>query len=280
MSEVRKVAIITGASQGLGEGIVNGFRARGYGVVATSRSIQSSTDSNLLTVAGDIGDPETGRRLVAAALENFGRIDTLVNNASIFIGKAFTDYTEEDYRLKLKTNLDGFFTTQAVIPVMLEQGTGHVVQITASTAEFAHLASPAFIATLTRGGMNSATKSLAIEYATCGIRVNAVAPGVIRTPMHDPKIVDQLAPAREGKALIAHQLPLNSAVFGTEATAAAWHDKPTFYAISAKDQMIPQEAEAMFAQRMNAQTITLQSSHASPVWHPTEVAALIEHAAP
>ena len=193
MSNIKKVAIVTGASQGIGEGIVNGFRARGYGVVATSRSILPSSEPDLVTVAGDIGDPDTGKRLVAAALEKFGRIDTLVNNAGIFIGKSFTDYTEEDYRLKLKTNLDGFFfATQAVIPVMLEQGSGHIVQITASTAEFASSRSPAMIAMLTKGGMNSATKSLAIEYATRGIRVNAVAPGVIRTPMHSPEIIGQL----------------------------------------------------------------------------------------
>ncbi|WP_033748305.1 SDR family NAD(P)-dependent oxidoreductase [Pantoea sp. NGS-ED-1003] len=194
MSDIKKVAIVTGASQGMGQSIVKAFRARGYAVVATSRSIQPSSEPDLITVAGDIGDPETSKRLVAAAMQKFGRVDTLVNNAGIFIGKAFTDYTEEDYRLKLKTNLDGFFfTTQAVIPIMLEQGSGHVVQITASTAEFASSRSPAFIAMLTKGGMNSATKSLAIEYASRGIRVNAVAPGVIRTPMHNPAIVEQLA---------------------------------------------------------------------------------------
>jgi NAD(P)-dependent dehydrogenase (short-subunit alcohol dehydrogenase family) len=194
MSNIKKVAIVTGASQGMGEGIVNGFRARGYGVVATSRSIQPSTDPDLVTVAGDIGDSATGERLVAAAIDRFGRIDTLVNNAGIFIGKPFTEYTEADYRLKIKTNLDGFFfTTQQVIPVMLNQGSGHVVQITASTAEFASSRSPAMIAMLTKGGMNSATKSMAIEYAPRGIRVNAVAPGVIRTPMHDPEIVEKLA---------------------------------------------------------------------------------------
>jgi NAD(P)-dependent dehydrogenase (short-subunit alcohol dehydrogenase family) len=193
MSDISKVAIVTGASQGMGEGIVAGFRSRGYGVVATSRLIRPSDDPGLVTVAGDIGDPATAGRLVAAAVERFGRIDTLVNNAGIFIGKPFVDYTEEDYRLKLKTNLDGFyFTTQAVVPVMLEQGSGHIVQITASTAEFASSRSPAFIAMLTKGGMNAATKSLAIEYAARGIRVNAVAPGVIRTPMHDPKTVEQL----------------------------------------------------------------------------------------
>ena len=190
----KKVAIVTGASQGMGEGIVAGFRARGYGVVATSRSIQPSADPDLVTIAGDVGDPNTGKRLVAAALNSFGRIDTLVNNAGIFIGKPFTEYTEEDYRLKLRTNLDGFFfTTQQVIPVMLKQGSGHVVQITASTAEFASSLSPALIAMLTKGGMNSATKSLAIEYVKRGIRVNAVAPGVIKTPMHSPEDYDALA---------------------------------------------------------------------------------------
>lgn len=193
MSDTKKVAIVTGASQGLGEGIVRGFRARGYGVIATSRSIQPSTDPDLVTVAGDIGDPETGKRLVAAALETFGRVDTLVNNAGIFIGKPFTEYTEEDYRLKLRTNLDGFFfTTQQVVPVMVKQGSGHIVQITASTAEFASSLSPAFIAMLTKGGMNAATKSLAIEYVKQGIRVNAVAPGVIRTPMHAAEDIDSL----------------------------------------------------------------------------------------
>ncbi len=194
MSDIQKIAIVTGASQGLGEGIVQGFRARRYGVVATSRSIRPSTDRDLVTVAGDIGDPETGRRLVAAALERFGRIDTLVNNAGIFIGKSFTDYTEEDYRLKLKTNLDGFFfATRQVVPVMLEQGRGHLVQITASTAEFASSRSPAVLAMLTKGGLNAATRALAIEYATQGIRVNAVAPGVIRTPMHEAADDDALA---------------------------------------------------------------------------------------
>jgi NAD(P)-dependent dehydrogenase (short-subunit alcohol dehydrogenase family) len=194
MPDIKKVAVVTGASQGLGEGIVKAFRARGYGVVATSRSIQPSTDPDLVTIAGDIGDPGTGKHVVAAALEAFGRVDTLVNNAGVFIGKPFTDYTEEDYRLKLRTNLDGFFfTTKQVIPVMLTQGSGHVVQITASTAEFASSHFPAILAMLTKGGLNSATRALAIEYATRGIRVNAVAPGVIKTPMHSPETYEFLA---------------------------------------------------------------------------------------
>ena len=194
MVSTKRIAVVTGASQGLGEGIVRAFRARGYGVVATSRSIRPSTDPDLVTVAGDIGDPDTGKRVVAAALERFGRIDTLVNNAGIFIGKPFTDYTEEDYRLKLRTNLDGFFfTTRQVIPVMLAQGSGHIVQITASTAEFASSHAPAVLAMLTKGGLNSATRALAIEYARRGVRVNAVAPGVIKTPMHAPEKYELLA---------------------------------------------------------------------------------------
>ncbi len=222
MSEIKKVAVVTGASQGLGEGILQGFRDRGYGVVATSRSIQPSIDPNLVTVAGDIGDSDTGKRVVAAALERFGRIDTLVNNAGVFIGKPFKDYTEEDYRLMLRTNLDGFFfTTQQVIPVMLEQDGGHVVQITASTAEFASSRSPAVLAMLTKGGLNSATRALAIEYVKQGIRVNAVAPGVIRTPMHSSDNYELLAALhpmnRMGEVadIVRAVLYLEDAVFST-----------------------------------------------------------------
>ena len=194
MSEISKVAVVTGAGQGLGEGIVTAFRARGYGIVANSRSIGPSTDADFVTVAGDIGDPDTGRRVVAAALERFGRIDTLVNNAGVFFGGPFTDYTEEQYRLILRTNLDGFFfTTQQVIPVMLRQGSGHVVQITASTADFASSKSPSVLAALTKGGLNAATRSLAIEYAARGIRANAIAPGVMKTPMHSPEKHGRLA---------------------------------------------------------------------------------------
>jgi NAD(P)-dependent dehydrogenase (short-subunit alcohol dehydrogenase family) len=220
--DIKKVAIVTGASQGLGEGIVQGFLERGYGVVATSRSIKPSEDPNLITVAADIGDPKTGKLLVTAALDGFGRIDTLVNNAGILIAKPFTDYTEEDYRLKLKTNLDGFFfTTQAVVPVMLQQGSGHVVQITATTAEFSSSRFAVVLAPLTKGALNSATKSLAIEYATSGLRFNAVAPGVIRTPMHDPKNLDYLASTHpmnkmgEVEDIVRAVLYLEDAAFST-----------------------------------------------------------------
>jgi len=186
MSEIdRKVAVVTGASQGLGAGIVEAYRSRGYRVVATSRSIQPSTDPDVLTVAGDIGDPATGRKVIEAALAAFGRVDTLVNNAGIFIASPFTDYTDDQYRAMLATNLNGFFhITQHAIAAMEKQGGGHIVQITTTLAEQANSNVPSVLASLTKGGLNAATRSLAIEYAGRGIRVNAVSPGVIKTPMH------------------------------------------------------------------------------------------------
>jgi NAD(P)-dependent dehydrogenase (short-subunit alcohol dehydrogenase family) len=194
MSEHRKVAIVTGASQGLGAGIVKAFRQRGYRVVATSRSIQPSDDPDLLTVAGDIGDPATGKKVVDAALAAFGCIDTLVNNAGIFTASPFTDYSAEQYRANLSTNLDGFFfITQAAIAAMEKQGSGHVVQITTTLAEQANAQVPSVLASLTKGGLNAATRSLAIEYAARGIRVNAVSPGIIKTPMHAPEAHQALA---------------------------------------------------------------------------------------
>lgn len=201
MSEVdRKVAVVTGASQGLGAGIVEAYRSRGYRIVATSRSIQPSTDPDVLTVAGDIGDPATGRKVIEAALAAFGRVDTLVNNAGIFIASPFTDYTDDQYRAMLATNLNGFFhITQHAIAAMEKQGGGHIVQITTTLAEQANSNVPSVLASLTKGGLNAATRSLAIEYAGRGIRVNAVSPGVIKTPMH----------AQETHASLAALHPVN-----------------------------------------------------------------------
>ncbi|MGY3444424.1 MULTISPECIES: SDR family NAD(P)-dependent oxidoreductase [unclassified Bradyrhizobium] len=194
MGAEQKVAIVTGASQGLGEAIVKGYRDRNYRVVANSRSIKPSTDNDVLAVAGDIGDPEVADRIVKQALGRFGRIDTLVNNAGIFIAKPFTDYADQDYASILATNLNGFFyITRRVAKEMVKQGSGHIVQITTSLVDHANSNVPSVLASLTKGGLNAATKSLAIEYAARGIRVNAVAPGVIKTPMHASETHDFLA---------------------------------------------------------------------------------------
>ena len=149
-----KVAVITGASQGIGAGLVDAYRKLGYGVVATSRGIAASEDPNVVTVRGDIADPVTAERVVAAGLERFGRIDTLVNNAGIFVGKPFTEYTQEDYEAVTGVNLAGFFRiTQLAIEQMVRQGGGHVVQITTSLVDHASSAVPSVLASLTKGGL-------------------------------------------------------------------------------------------------------------------------------
>jgi NAD(P)-dependent dehydrogenase (short-subunit alcohol dehydrogenase family) len=181
----QKVAIVTGASRGIGAGIVEGYRKHGYAVVATSRSIPTSDDPQVHTVRGDLADPQTAERVVDAALERFGRIDTLVNNAGMFLAKPFTAYTDDDFAAMVGLNLAGFFgiTRRAVAP-MLEQGAGHVLTITTSLVDHALSAVPSVLASLTKGGLDAATRSLAVEYAGTGVRVNAVSPGIIKTPMH------------------------------------------------------------------------------------------------
>ena len=194
MGTEQKVVIITGASQGFGAGLVKAYRDRNYRVVANSRSIKPSADPDVLTVAGDVADPKTADRIVQEALARFGRIDTLINNAGIFIAKPFVDYTEEDYASILAINLGGFFRlTKRVAAEMLKQGSGHIVQITTSLIDHANSNVPSVLASLTKGGLSAATKSLAIEYAKKGIRVNAVAPGIIKTPMHAPETHEFLA---------------------------------------------------------------------------------------
>lgn len=180
-----KVVIVTGASQGLGEGIARGYRERGWRVVGVSRSIAPADEPDWLTVAGDVGDPATAKAVAARTLDRFGRIDTLVNNAGVFIGEAFTDYSDEQYRQILATNLDGFFhMTRHALPAMVRNGGGHVVQIVTTLAEHANAEFPSVLASLTKGGLAAATRSLAIEYAARGIRANAISPGIIKTPMH------------------------------------------------------------------------------------------------
>lgn len=189
MSTTPRVAIITGASQGIGEALVAGYRKLGYAVVANSRTIAASDDPMVLDVAGDIAQPGVGQRLVDAAVERFGRVDTVVNNAGIFIAKPFTDYTDEDYDAVTGVNSRGFFElTRAAIRTMAAQGDGgHVVTISTSLVDHANSQVPSVLASLTKGGLNAATKALAIEYGSRGIRANAVALGIIRTPMHAPE---------------------------------------------------------------------------------------------
>ena len=189
----RRVAIITGGSQGIGASLVAAYRRQGWAVVANARTIKPAQDPDVLTVEGDITEPATADRIIGGALERFGRIDTLVNNAGVYISKPFTDYTAEDYALVVGVNLTGFFwLTQRVIAEMLKRYGGHVVNISATLAEVASSSAPSVLAALTKGGLASATRSLAVEYASRGIRVNAVSPGIIQTPMHPPDSYDQL----------------------------------------------------------------------------------------
>jgi NAD(P)-dependent dehydrogenase (short-subunit alcohol dehydrogenase family) len=181
-----KVAIITGASQGIGAGIAKAYRELGYDVIATARSIESSADSAIVAVPGDIADPDTAERIVDEAVKRFGRIDTLINNAGIYIGKPFTDYTLEDFNALIAVNLAGFFhiTTRA-IKHMLDRGAGHIVNVSTTLVEYADSTTPAALQTLTKGGLVAVTRSLAIEYASRGLRVNAVSLGVIKTRPND-----------------------------------------------------------------------------------------------
>jgi len=192
--EPQKVAIVTGASQGIGAGTAAAFVRAGYAVVATSRSIHPSGEPDVVTVPGDIAEAETAQRVVEQALDRFGRIDTLINNAGIFIGRPFTDYTRDDFDAMIAVNLAGFFhITQRAIEQMVNQGSGHVVNITTSLVDHARSASPSALTSLTKGGLDAVTRSLAIEYAARGVRVNALALGVIKTPTHDPASYEAMA---------------------------------------------------------------------------------------
>lgn len=186
MNTTQKVAVVTGASQGIGAAVVTAYRKLGYAVVANSRSIASSGDPGILTVPGDLAEPGVGAHVAEQAVARFGRIDTLINNAGIFIAKPFTDYTGEDYDAITGVNLRGFFevSRRAVAAMLSQDGGGHVVNISTSLIDHANSQVPSALASLTKGGLNAVTKSLATEYAGRGIRVNALALGIIRTPMH------------------------------------------------------------------------------------------------
>jgi NAD(P)-dependent dehydrogenase (short-subunit alcohol dehydrogenase family) len=190
---MQKVAIVTGASQGIGAGVVAGFRRARYAVVGNSRSIDSADEFDYVTVQGNIAEADTARRVVDRALDRFGRIDSLINVAGIFIGKPFSEYTVDDYTRITAVNLAGFFhITQVALQQMAIQGGGHVVNITTSIVDRPSSKRPSALVSLTKGGLAAVTRSLAIEYASRGVRVNAVAPGIIRTPVHDPASYDGL----------------------------------------------------------------------------------------
>ena len=192
---LRKVVIVTGASQGIGAGLVEGFRSMGYAVVGSSRSIDHSDAPDFITVKGDIAEVETAQMIVEQAVNRFGRVDSLINNAGIFISKPFTDYTLEDYLAITAVNLTGFFhITQAVIRQILAQGTGgHIVNITTSLVDQAQSENPSALVSLTKGGLAAVTRSLAIEYASRGVRFNAVSLGVIQNPLYDAASYEGLA---------------------------------------------------------------------------------------
>ena len=196
-----KTIIITGASSGIGFAIARAYLQRGDNVVANARTLerlqaaagQLGQPANLLLVPGDVAEPATAQRLVAAAVERFGQVDVLVNNAGIFTARPFTEYTPEDVQALVDTNLKGFFfTSQAAAAHMRERRAGHIVNITASIAHQPLKSVPAALPVLIKGGINQATKALALELAQHNIQVNAVAPGIVDTPLYTPEMHDFL----------------------------------------------------------------------------------------
>ena len=210
MLDKHKVAVITGASKGIGAQLLRGFREIGYGVVANSRSISTSDaggDEMILAADGDVASPDTAERIVRGAMQRFGRIDTLVNNAGVFIPKPFIDYSGTDFATMTAVNLAGFFhVTQKAASCMLRAGSGHIVNITATIAEQPVASLPAALAALTKGGLNAVARSLAIEYAGRGIRVNAVGPGAVVTPINRAWIDNPKA-----KAEVESHIPMGRA---------------------------------------------------------------------
>ena len=203
MNSQRKTAIVTGASQGIGAGIVKAFLERGFNVVANSRKVTQSTEiaalDRVALVDGHIGEPATAARIVETSLSRFKSIDVLVNNAGIFFTKPFTDYTAGDFKSLVSTNLEGFLNvTQLAVKQMLAQKTGgSIVTITAALARNPIRGVPAAVPMITKGGLETITQHLAMEYAKDGIRVNAVAPGAVTTPLHrnTPKdVLESLSP--------------------------------------------------------------------------------------
>jgi NAD(P)-dependent dehydrogenase (short-subunit alcohol dehydrogenase family) len=197
MGGTQKTAIVTGASQGIGAGLVEAFLKRGYNVVANSRNIVKTNpfpaSPNLALVGGDIGDPKTAANIADTAVARFGRIDVLINNAGIFIPKPFTGYTTEEFNALVSTTLAGFlYVTQFSVKQMLKQKSGSIVNISTTLVDQPIAGVGASVQVMVKGGLNAVTRALAIEYAKDGIRVNTIAAGVINTPMHTPETLEFL----------------------------------------------------------------------------------------
>src|SRR3954469_6680665 len=192
-ADAPRVAIVTGASQGLGAGLAAGFRRAGYAVVGTARTMPRSADDGYVVVQGDIADAETARRVVGQAVDRFGRVDTLVNNAGIYLGKPFTEYTLADYAAITSVNLAGFFhVTQLAIARMVDQGSGHVANVSTSLVDHADSERPSALPALTKGGLVAVSRSLAIEYASRAVGVTAASLGGIRTSEDGAAAYEQL----------------------------------------------------------------------------------------
>ena len=197
MADIRKAAIVTGASQGIGAGLVDAFLNRGYSVVANARNISKANpfpaSANLALVDGDIGDPKTAATIVDTAVSRFGRIDVLINNAGIFIPKGFTEYTREDFDALVSTTLGGFlYVSQLAVEQMLKQKSGNIVNISTTLVDHPVAGVPVTVQVMAKGSLDAVTRALAMEYAKDGIRVNTVALGVIKTPMHKPEAYEFL----------------------------------------------------------------------------------------
>lgn len=197
MASTRKTAIVTGASQGIGAGLVEAFLKQGYNVVANSRNITKTNpftaSANLALVDGDIGEASTAMRVADAAISQFGSIDVLINNAGVFISKAFTEYTTEDFNALVSTTLAGFlYLSQRAVKQMLRQKSGSIINVSTTLVDQPVAGVPATLQVMTKGGLDAVTRALAIEYANNGIRVNTVALGVIKTPMHKPETHESL----------------------------------------------------------------------------------------
>lgn len=191
-NEHKRTALITGASSGIGLGLTKGFLAEGFNVVANARRVTSAgtltPSDSLLLIDGDVGDSSTARNLINRAEQRFGTLDVLINNAGIFVPKPFVEYTPQDFERVVATNLAGFFyVSQEAIRHMQQNGGGQIITITTTLAQQPVAGVTAGLTSLTKGGLNSITRGLAIEYAAQGIRVNAIAPGIVDTPMHKPE---------------------------------------------------------------------------------------------